>query len=124
MKSKILNLLLLITSLIGYLEWSGNRHIFLFQAEAEILSKLFTSPASVLHPLTILPMIGQVVLVVTLFQRKPNKPLTYISIGCLGILLVLMFVIGVMSLNLKIIISTIPFIVLTVLAIRHYKKIK
>ena len=122
MKSKIINLLLIITSLLGYLEWSGNSHLFLFQAEGEILSKLFIDPISVLHPFTLLPMIGQLILTITLFQKKPNKLLTYMSIFGLGILLVFMFVIGIMSLNFKIIFSTIPFIVVAILAIRHYKK--
>jgi hypothetical protein len=119
MKSKILNILLIITSLLGYLEWSGNSHSFLFQAEGEIISKLFTDPISVLHPFTLLPMIGQVILIITLFQKKPSKLLTYIGIGGLGILLAFMFVIGIMSLNFKIILSTVPFIVVAVLAIRH-----
>ncbi len=123
MKSKIFNFLLLITSLIGYLEWGGNSHMFLFQAEGEILSKLFTKPLSVLHPFTILPFIAQVILIVTLFQTKPNKLLTYLSIGGLGILLVFMFVIGIMSLNYKILFSTIPFIVVAILAIRHYRNL-
>jgi hypothetical protein len=122
MKSKILNSLLIITSLLGYLEWSGNNHSFLFQAEGEILSKVFTDPISTLHPFTILPLIGQIILIVTLFQKTPSKTLTYISIGSLGILLAFMFVIGVISLNYKIIISTIPFIVVSVTAIRHYRK--
>lgn len=124
MKSKILNSLLIITSLLGYLEWSGNSHSFLFQAEGEILSKLFTDPISALHPFTILPLTGQIILVVTLFQKTPSKPMTYISIGSLGILLAFMFVIGIMSLNYKIIFSTIPFIVIAVIAIGHYRKIK
>jgi len=124
MKSKILNSLLIITSLLGYLEWSGNSNSFLFQAEGEILSKLFTDPISTLHPFTILPLIGQIILIVTLFQKTPNKILTYISIGSLGILLEFMFVIGLMSLNFKIIVSTIPFIAVSVIAIRHYRKIK
>lgn len=122
MKGKFLNFLLIITSLIGYLEWSGNRHTFLFQAEGEILSKLFTDPASVLHPFTILPMIGQGLLIFTLFQKKPSKKLTYISIGGLGILLGFMFVIGLLGLNYKIMLSTIPFIAVAVLAIRYYRK--
>lgn len=124
MKSKILNSLLIITSLLGYLEWGGNSHLFLFQAESEILSKLFTDPVSTFHPFTILPLIGQTILIVTLFQKTPSKILTYISIACLGILLGFMFVIGLMSLNYKIIISTIPFIVVSVFAIRQYGKIK
>jgi hypothetical protein len=119
MESRFLNFLLIITSLIGYLEWGGNNHSFLFQAEGEILSKLFTNPASVLHPFIMLPMIGQVILIVTLFQKKPAKILTYISIVCIGILFAFMFVIGLISLNYKIILSTIPFIVAA--GINHYK---
>ena len=33
MKSRIINLLLVITSLLGYLQWSGNNQAFLFEAE-------------------------------------------------------------------------------------------
>lgn len=121
MKSKILNFLLIITSLLGYLEWSGNSHSFLFQTETEIFSKILTDPISAMHPFTILPFIGQVILTITLFQRTPNKTLTYISIGCLGILLGFMFVIGLMSFNYKIISSTIPFLVVSILAIRHFR---
>lgn len=50
MKSKILNFLLIITSLLDYLEWSGNSSSFLFQANGEIFSKFFADPISVLHP--------------------------------------------------------------------------
>jgi len=68
--------------------------------------------------------LGQLILVVTLFQKTPSKTLTFISIGSLGILLGFMFVIGLMSLNYKIIILTIPFIVVSVIATRHYRKIE
>ncbi|MBK9109095.1 MAG: hypothetical protein IPM92_12205 [Saprospiraceae bacterium] len=122
MKSKILNFLLILSSLIGYLEWSGNNHSFLFQAEAEIFSKIISNPASVFHPLTILPMMGQLILVFTLFQKTPNKILTYISIGGLGLLLLLILLIGLMNLNFKMILSTLPFIVISVLTILHHRK--
>jgi len=124
MKSKILNFLLIVTSLIGYLEWGGDNHAFLFQAESEMIAKLFSAPTSVLHPFSILPMIGQIILLVTLFQKKPSIILTYIGIGGLGILLGFMFVIGLISLNYKIVFSTIPFIIVSVFTIRHYRKIK
>lgn len=121
MKSKIFNFLLIITSLFGYLEWGGKNHLFLFKAEADIVSKLFADPLSVLHPLTILPLVGQILLVVTLFQKTPSKTLAYISIAGLGTLLGFMFIVGLLSMNFKIIISTIPFIVLSIFTIRHYK---
>jgi hypothetical protein len=123
MKSKILNFLLIITSLFGYLEWSGANHIFLLQGEIEIISKVFTDTASVIHPFIILPFAAQVILVITLFQKQPGKLLTYIRIGSLGLLLGFMFVIGLMSLNYKIIISTIPFITVAVLTVIHQRRI-
>lgn len=124
MKSKILNSLLIVTSLLGYLEWSGGSHIFLFQGEAEIIFKLFTNPVSVIHLFTLLPLVGQILLLFTLFQKIPSKFLTYISIAGLGLLFGFMFLIGLISMNYKIIFSTIPFLTVTVLTIRHYGKRK
>jgi hypothetical protein len=122
MKSKLFSFLLLITSLIGYLEWSGNNHIFLYQAEIEVLQKLFTKPIPILHPFTILPILGQLCLIASIFQSKPNKKLIYFSILALGILLVFMFIVGIIALNYKIIISTIPFISVAFFTIRFHRK--
>lgn len=124
MKAKFLNLLLILTSLIGYLEWGKDNKSFLFQAETEVLAKLFSDPASVLHPFTLLPLFGQLILLFTLFQKEPGRLLTYIGLGCLGILLLLMFVIGLISMNFKILISTIPFLVTGVYVIIHFRKSK
>jgi hypothetical protein len=123
MKGKILNLLLILTSLIGYLEWGKDNTAFLFQVEAGILSKIFTDPISVIHPFTILPLAGQLLLFFTLFQKEANKILTLTGMAGLGILLALMFFIGCISLNLKILASTIPFLVVGYLTIRNYRKI-
>ena len=124
MKSKILNFLLIIFSLFGYLEWSGNNHLFLFEAEIEIFSKLFTSPISVLHPFIVLPIAAQFILLFTLFQKKPSKKLTYISIFCFFILLGFMLIIGIISLNYKIALSTIPFILVSLVTMLHHRKFK
>ncbi len=119
MKNKILNLGLILTSLIGYLEWGGGNNMFLIQGEIEIVSKLFNNPNSVIHPLTLLPLIGQVILIFTLFQKKPGKLLTFLGMGGIGVLLLLMFVIGLMEVNYKIIASVLPFLVVAILTIRH-----
>lgn len=118
-KSKILNILLILTSLLGFLEWGKGNQLFLIQAEAEIFVKMIENPMSVLHPFTIMPFIGQILLLITLFQRRPNKKLTYIGMACIGILLTLMFAIGCMELNFKILASTIPFLMVGFLTIRH-----
>jgi hypothetical protein len=77
-----------------------------------VLSKIFTDPASVVHPFTLVPLMGQILLLITLFQKKPSRLLAFIGIGSIGILLLFMFFIGILSFNLKILASTIPFIVL------------
>ena len=117
MKFKILNFLLIVTSLIGYLEWSGDSKAFLFQAEADILYKLFTNPTSV-----ILPLAGQLILLITLFQKEPSKILTYIGMFGLSILLGFMFAIGILSGNIKILAFSIPFLVVTLITFVQIKK--
>lgn len=122
MKSKILNLGLILTSLFGYLEWGSGNHVFLFQAEWELLGKLFTNPASVVHPFTVLPLAGQLMLVFTLFQRTPGKGLTLTGLACISILLVFMFIVGVMALSWKIVLSTLPFLLVGFWVVRHHLK--
>jgi hypothetical protein len=124
MKSKILNFLLILFSLFGYLEWSGNQHIFLFEAEIEIFSKFFINPKSVIHPFIILPIIAQFLLLITLFQKTPSKKITYISIFGLGLLVYFLLFVGLISLNYKILISTIPFIVVSIVTTLHHRKFK
>ena len=120
MHAKILNTLLILASLIGYLEWSGNNHLFIFEAEREIILKLFTDTNSVIHPLIIIPIGGQILLVLTLFQKKANKIMTYLSIAMLGCLLYFMLFIGLMSFNYKIIISTLPFLFISIAIVRRF----
>ena len=102
---------------MGYLEWGGGNSMFLFQGEIDILSRLFHDPLSAAHPFTLLPLLGQIILLVTFFQKNPSKILTFIGLGCLSVLLLFMFLIGVLSLNFKILLSTIPFIVTGIVVI-------
>lgn len=121
MRGKLLNALAILTSLLGYLQWGNNHSMFLILAEWEVLSKLFKSPGEVFHPLTIFPLIGQILLLVTLFQKQPAKWLSYAGVFALGLLLGLMFFVGLIDLNVKIIASTIPFLVIAFFIFKHHK---
>lgn len=121
-QKKILIVLLILTSLFGYLEWGDNQHIFLIQAEADIFSKMWTKPAEVIHPFTVLPLFGQFILFFTLFQRNPSSIWIWIGMSGIGLLLVFMFVIGLISQNFKIALSTLPFLIVSLLMIRHLLK--
>jgi len=121
-KRKFLNAALIFTSLIGYLEWGAGNHSFLFQAEGEVLSKLFTDPMSVLHPFTLLPLFGQIILFLSLFQKTPSKIMTYIGLAGLAVLLFFITLVGVLGMNYKIVLSTVPFIVTSILVVKEYRK--
>jgi hypothetical protein len=115
MKHKFLNAALILTSVIAYLEWGQHNSTFLLTAEADIIKKLFTSPSTVLHPFTLIPLTGQLLLLATLFQKQPRKTLTYIGMCSIGLLLLFIFIIGIISLNVKIAASALPFIITAIL---------
>lgn len=111
MNKKLLNILLLVTFHLGYLEWGKDQSLFIFQAEQEIFSKATTDFKNVLHPLILIPSIGLMLLLITLFQSNPGRKLTLTGLACLSIFMVLLFFIGLLGLNFKILLSTIPFII-------------
>ena len=121
-RSKILNLSLIITSLVGYLEWGGGNEMFLFQGEIEIILKFISNPSEVIHPFTLLPLLGQLLLLITLFQKNPSKIITFLGMAGVGLLLLFMFVIGLISLNFNVLASTIPFLVIAILTINYHRK--
>lgn len=121
-KIKLFNIIIILTSLFGYLEW-GDQSAFLFQAELEIIAILFTDPASIIHPFTLIPLAGQILLMVTLFQQKPSKWLTVLGIICLAVLLLLMLFIGIMASELKTALSVLPFVIISVLQFRNFRKL-
>jgi hypothetical protein len=124
MKGKMLNTFLLISSLFGFLDSGQNRKMFLFQIEAEIFSKVFKDPISLIHPFIILPFLGQVFLLLTLIQKNPGKIMTYIGIGGIGIIMALVLLVGSLNFNLWVISSTIPFFAISYFTISYNRKMK
>ncbi|MBX7052314.1 MAG: hypothetical protein K1X54_09790 [Flavobacteriales bacterium] len=124
MKTKVLNFLTILTSLLGYLEWGGGEsHSFLFQAEAEVFSKLFSNPTSVLHPFILIPLGGQLMLLLTLFMKPYTKFLTYAGIISIAVLLLLILLIGLMSMNFWMVLSTLPFFIVSTLSFRYQRRL-
>ncbi|MBS3913396.1 MAG: hypothetical protein KG003_02765 [Bacteroidetes bacterium] len=122
MSKRILNVILIITSLFGYLEWGHDSHTFLFEVEGDIFKKLFSKPASVLHPFVVLPLLGQILLLISLFQKQPGKWITFIGIAAIGMLMLMIFFIGISTMNIKMIASATPFTVCSILSIRLHLK--
>jgi hypothetical protein len=121
-RKKVLNVLLIASSLLGYLEWGTDSHTFLFQAEAEVIGKLLTEPLAAVHPLTILPMLGQIALLVTLFQQIPNRILTWFGLGSIGLLLVIILLSGLLGKHAFVALSTAPFFITAMLTMRELQR--
>lgn len=120
----LLNFCLLLTSLIVYLEWGGGNSTFLFRAEYDILFGASGTKDTFAHPAVMIPMIGQLALIITLFQKRPNKVLTLIGLISLSLLILFIFFIGIMSLNFKMYISALPFLITGFFVLRYNRRIR
>lgn len=111
-KIKILNALLLVSFLFGYLEWGNDQHSFIFEAEADLFTKFFSHPEGLLHPFILIPFAGQLLIFYLIVAKKKNAKLNYLAAGCLAILIFFLSFIGAWSRNWQIFLSTIPFFVI------------
>lgn len=121
MNTRIANVLLLVSSLICYLEWGGGNSGFLFQTEYAVFIK--RSSDSFLHPFVLIPLIGQILLIASTLKKQPSKLLTLIGLSMIGLLVLMVLFVGLLSMNAKIVGSTIPFILISVFFIRSYRKL-
>lgn len=109
-KLKIINASLSLTSLFAYLEWGKNNHAYLFEAEREVIGQLIQAPSEILHPFIIIPLIGQILLLSTLVPKHPGARLSVIGMGCIGILIMFIFFIGIIAQHWYTVFSTLPFL--------------
>lgn len=121
-RKKWINVCLLLTSLIGYLEWGTGNHAFVVEVEAVLFLRNAGSHDALLHPVVIIPFCGQLILLFTLFQRTPARILTWIGLACLSTIMLLLFLAGLLSFNWKIIVSAMPFIITGILALKYNRK--
>lgn len=112
---RFLNALLILAFLIVYLEWGKNNSVFLFQVEYDILFSGTGKWKSFIHPLIFAPFVGQLLLLFTLFQKNPKSRLSTIAILLMGLLVFFIFAIGLFTKNGKIIVFSLPYVLLTII---------
>lgn len=117
MKNRFLALTLLLTSLFGYLAWGNNQQAFLYQIEWDVISKLMNEPASVMHPLILLPLLGQLLLLISVFKKHPGKIHLFTGLGCIGVLFLMMLLVGILSNNAKIILFALPYLIVALITV-------
>ena len=103
---RLINTAIVVGSLTPYLEWGGGNAAFLAQVEYTLLFGGTTSSDAFLHPMVGLPLTGQLLILFTLLQHTPSRLLTTVGVALLSVLVLLIAVVGVLSLNGKIVLST------------------
>jgi hypothetical protein len=120
---KRLNLLLVLSSFIGYLEWAGGNHGFLIQMEYGLLFGDQQKAENFAHPMIMMPLAGQLILIYTLFQKTPSRFLSIVGLACLSVLMLLLTFIAIADTNWRIGLSVLPFLIVSTFVIRaHWKK--
>lgn len=121
---KISILLAILSALFCLLEWGGGNSAFLYEVEYQILFQQQNNIESLTHPAVLVPMLGQLFLLVALFQKKPDKRLVYAGLSLIALLVLLLLLIGVLSKNIRIIGCTLPFLGAAVWCVRLFQQKK
>ncbi len=117
---KIALLCLLITSLLGYMEWGGGNTAFLFQAEYQIFTQNNSDGSTFTHPFVLLPLLGQLLLCIAIMQKSADRRLVVAAVVGIGILYLMLLLVGIIGLNWKVILGALPFILNAIWVIRLF----
>lgn len=100
---------LFLSSFIGYLEW-GKMSSYIGEIEYGLLLQINDSLEAFLHPFILMPLLGQLCLLILLLIRKPK--FSWVVIVSIGIVLLFLLILlaGLLSRNLKMIFSTLPYL--------------
>ncbi len=118
---RLLNLGLLIAFQFCYLEWP-NHSMYVFEAEKEIFTKTENWISNFTHPIILLGLATQMILLFGALLPKINRKLNTLAVLLLGFLVLFFAIVGILSSNFKIIFSTLPFLVLAVIYFVKAKK--
>lgn len=122
---KLWNILLLLSFLTGYLEWGKDQHLFIFQAIVELYEKGKANPLSVLHPFILLPFIGMLLFLFSIFQKSPNRIISIIGALCMSTIMLMILLIAVIGPNFKMLVSAIPFFIVVFFVFKsHWRKLE
>lgn len=121
-RQKIIHAALFLAFFLCYLEWGTDQSGFMLQLEYNFFFGGKDVMNSFSHPLILLPFFGQLLLLFTLFQKSPSKRLGLLGLLCISPLVLMVLLAGSLSLNYKIVASTVPFIAASFYFFRTYRR--
>ncbi len=121
---RFLNFLVLITSLLGYIEWGVTQSSFMFQAEFDILRETGSNPQALFHPVILAPLLAQLILLVLMLTGRTAKWINLLGVSILVLFYLFLLLIGIMVPEVKTILSTLPLLFSSFFVYRFYFKSK
>lgn len=119
---RLANIGILISSLFGYMEWGKDQHSFLFEIEYELLFGQKNLLETITHPIVLASLCGQLLILYAAINNNSSKKLNILGMILLGLIMLLILLAGILSANLKMTGSTLPFLVFVILLIVVIKK--
>ncbi|MBK7854301.1 MAG: hypothetical protein IPJ79_04805 [Bacteroidetes bacterium] len=114
---------LLLSPLFCYLEWGSNQSSFLFEVEYNLLFNNKDFAGTFTHPAILVPLLGQLLLLIAVFYKNHSYKIIVVGIVLIALLVLLVLVAGLLSKNIKIVLSTLPFISLATIYFLFAKRI-
>ena len=120
--NRLFALLCLVSTFILYFEW-GEQQQFLIQMEGEVILKSFQNPKNLLHPLILLPLIGQLLFLFIAIYPNARRILPIIAVSFFGLLVFIVLLAGVSGQNFKIIGFALPYVLISSLWLFRRKNV-
>lgn len=118
----ILGLAVIISFSICYMEWGGGNKAFLAEAEYDLLFKQKNFLQSLLHPLILSGLTGQLLILFNAFVPYKRRWLLIAGTIILSAVPAMILLSAVLSMNIKMILSVIPFVIFNIINLRYNKK--
>ena len=103
-----------------YLAWGKDQSAFIFQMEYTLITE--KNAQNFVHPVILMGLAGQLLLIYAAIKPTANRWFAFFGIIMLSVLVGLFFLVGCLSLQIPIILSTLPFILLVILYTKLRKR--
>ena len=117
-----INLGLFIAFLFCYLSWGKDQSAFIFEVEYQVLKE--QDLVSAVHPIILAGFIGQVLLLYAIIRPNAKRWWNIVGVSLLSVIAGIILLVGLLSLQAPVILSTTPFFILLYVFFRINRLLK
>jgi hypothetical protein len=110
LRHRLLFFLVLAGFSLGYMEWGTDQRSIVFETQVLIFSEPAKMTSNFTHPIILAGLAGQLVLLAALLGFPIRRFWVGVALGLLAIPILLIFLAGVLSRNLAMVGSALPFL--------------